>query len=77
MGDTKERKIQKFKETMKLMLSNAPLEIETDLTENMKNIEDLPLSKITEDVLIEQFLDMGHFLDVDTMQGRIYWYACM
>ena len=77
MGDTKERKIQKFKEAMKLMLSNAPLEIETDLTENMKNIEDLPLSKITEDVLIEQFLDMGHFLDVDTRQGSIYWDACM
>lgn len=37
----------------------------------------LPLNEITQDVLIEQFYDMGEYLNVDTRQGSIYWDASM
>ena len=41
---------------MAAMLANAPLEVDTELVQKLKNIEDLPLNEITQDVLIEQFL---------------------
>lgn len=77
MADTMEKKIQKFKEAMALMLADSPMEVDTEIVGKLKNIEDLPLNDITEDVLIEQFYDMGEFLNVDTRQGSIYWDACM
>lgn len=77
MADTTEKKIQKFKEAMALMLADSPMEVDTEIVGKLKNIEDLPLNDITEDVLIEQFYDMGEFLNVDTRQGSIYWDACM
>lgn len=77
MADTMEKKIQKFKEAMALMLADSPMEVDTEIVGKLKNIEDLPLNDITEDVLIEQFYDMGAFLNVDTRQGSIYWDACM
>lgn len=77
MADTREKQIQDFKTAMAAMLANAPLEVNTEITGKMKNIEDLPLNDITQDVLIEQFYDMGEYLNVDTRQGSIYWDACM
>lgn len=77
MADTMEKKIQKFKEAMALMLADSPMEVDTEIVGKLKNIEDLPLNDITEDVLIEQFYDMGAFLNVDARQGSIYWDACM
>lgn len=77
MAETMEKNIQEFKTAMALMLADAPLEVETEIVGNLKNIEDLPLNDITEDVLIEQFFDMGAYLNVDTRQGSIYWDACM
>ena len=77
MADTMEKKIQDFKTAMAAMLANAPLEVDTELVQKLKNIEDLPLNEITQDVLIEQFYDMGEYLNVDTRQGSIYWDASM
>ena len=77
MADTMEKKIQKFKEAMALMLADSPMEVDTEIVGKLKNIEDLPLNDITEEVLIEQFYDMGAFLNVDARQGSIYWDACM
>ncbi|MBU5680078.1 baseplate J/gp47 family protein [Blautia sp. MSJ-9] len=77
MAETMEKKIQKFKEAMALMLADSPMEVDTEIVGKLKNIEDLPLNDITEDVLIEQFYDMGAFLNVDARQGSIYWDACM
>lgn len=73
----KERKIEEFKDAMAAMLADAPLEVSTEVLQNMKNIEDLPLNNITEDVLIEQFFDIGNYLNVDTRQGSIFWDASM
>lgn len=77
MADTMEKKIQDFKTAMAAMLANAPLEVDTELVQKLKNIEDLPLNEITQDALIEQFYDMGEYLNVDTRQGSIYWDASM
>ena len=77
MTDTMEKKIQDFKTAMASMLANAPLEVDTELVGKLKNIEDLPLNEITKDVLIEQFYDMGEYLNIDTRQGSIYWDASM
>lgn len=77
MADTMEKKIEDFKAAMALMLANAPLAVNTELVGKLKNIEDLPLNEITQDVLIEQFFDMGEYLNVDTRQGSIYWDASM
>lgn len=77
MTDAMEKKIQDFKTAMASMLANAPLEVNTELAGKLKNIEDLPLNDITQDVLIEQFYDMGDYLNVDTRQGSIYWDASM
>lgn len=41
-----------------------------------RNIEDLKLDEITEEVLIEQAIVMGEELGVDTSQGSIYRDAC-
>lgn len=73
----KERNIEEFKAAMAAMLADAPLEVSTEVLQNMKNIEDLPLNNITEDVLIEQFFDIGNYLNVDTRQGSIFWDASM
>lgn len=73
----KERKIEEFKAAMTAMLADAPLEVSTEVLQNMKNIEDLPLNNITEEVLIEQFFDIGNYLNVDTRQGSIFWDASM
>ena len=59
MADTMEKKIQDFKTAMAAMLANAPLEVDTELVQKLKNIEDLPLNEITQDVLIEQFYDLS------------------
>ena len=77
MADEMEKKIQDFKMAMAAMLENAPLGVNTELVGKLKNIEDLPLNEITQDVLIEQFYDMGEYLNVDTRQGSIYWDASM
>lgn len=73
----KEKKVQEFKTAMAAMLADAPLEVDTEVLQNMKNIEDLPLNDITEEVLIEQFFDIGNYLNVDTRQGSIFWDASM
>ena len=77
MDEAMEKKVQDFKSAMAAMLENAPLEVETELTRKLKNIEDLPLNDITEEVLIEQFYDIGNYLNVDTRQGSIFWDASM
>ena len=45
MADTMEKKIQDFKTAMAAMLANAPLEVDTELVQKLKNIEDLPLNE--------------------------------
>ncbi len=77
MADTMEKKYRILKQQWQRCFANAPLEVDTELVEKLKNIEDLPLNEITQDVLIEQFYDMGEYLNVDTRQGSIYWDASM
>jgi uncharacterized phage protein gp47/JayE len=75
MANFTEAKIAEYKEAIEKMREAAPLNISQ--AESKKNIEDLSLEDITEDLLIEQFLDMGAELGVDTRQGSIYWDASM
>ena len=42
----------------------------------VRNIEDLKLDEITEEVLLEQAIAMGEALGVDTNQGSVYRDAC-
>ena len=39
---------------------------------NVRNIEDLSLDDITEEFLLDECIDMGDELEVDTRQGSIY-----
>ena len=38
----------------------------------IRNIEDLAIDEITEETLLDQCIDMGDELGVDTNQGSIY-----
>lgn len=67
--------IGEYKTALAEMRGAAP--IERVQSASIRNIEDLSLDDVTEDLLIEQFLDMGEELGVDTRQGSIYWDACM
>lgn len=67
--------IGEYKASLAEMRRAAPIERVQSVS--ARNIEDLSLDDVTEDLLIEQFLDMGEELGVDTRQGSIYWDACM
>lgn len=75
MAKYSDEKIAEYREAIERMRDAAPLDLEQN--EPVRNIDDLDLEDITEDFLIEHFLDMGDELEVDTRQGSIYWDACM
>lgn len=75
MADDLNEKIGEYREALSRMRETAPMNLACN--EPVRNIEDLSLEDITEDFLIEHFLDMGDELGVDTRQGSIYWDACM
>lgn len=75
MAKYPEERLAGYRDALAGMRAAAPMELAQN--EDVRNVEDLSLEDITEDFLLEHFLDMGDALGVDTRQGSIYWDACM
>lgn len=75
MVDEKPAKMEPYKRALDEMREAAPLRSAQD--KPIINIDDLKLDDVTDELLIDQFIEMGDELGVDTRQGSIYWDACM